>query len=127
MRLLLDTHSFLFWCNDDPALSSKAGKAIASSANECYVSAATVWEVSIKTKAGKMNAQALLDSLDDLLEEHHFHDLPVTVQHAVTAGALPLHHKDPFDRMLVAQAQRENLVVVSRDQILDSYGIRRLW
>ena len=127
MRLLLDTHAVLFWANDDPALSRKASRMIAATDNECLISAASVWEISMKTRAGKMDAHRLLETFEGFLEENGLSPLPITLQHARTAGALPLHHRDPFDRMLAAQSQIEHLTIVSKDQVFDRYGVPRLW
>ena len=127
MRLLLDTHALLFWANDDPALSRKASRAIASAGNECFVSAASVWEIAMKTNSGKMDARQLLETFESFVYENGLSALAITAHHARTAGALPLHHKDPFDRMLAAQAQLEQLTLVSTDKVFDRYGIQRLW
>jgi len=94
---------------------------------EVFVSVAAVWELAIKTGIGKLDAQALLDGAEERFRAAGFAALGITVEHAIRAGALPMHHKDPFDRMLVAQAQAENLAVVSSDPIFDHYGVRRLW
>lgn len=119
MRLLLDTH-VLLWALADPAhLGDGARLAIQDGRNEVLVSAATVWEIAIKRAAGK------LDAPDDLLGvalATGFGSLPISARHASIAGALPPHHRDPFDRMLVAQARVESLTVVTRDERFDLYG-----
>ncbi|MGB5672362.1 MAG: type II toxin-antitoxin system VapC family toxin [Sedimenticolaceae bacterium] len=122
-RLLLDTHAFLWWLADAPELGNSARKAIADERNEVFVSAATGWEVAIKRAAGKLQAP---DNLDAMVEESGFSHLPVTFFHGEQAGALPMHHRDPFDRMLVAQAQAEGLVIVTRDLYIQRYGVRTL-
>jgi PIN domain nuclease of toxin-antitoxin system len=94
---------------------------------EVFVSVAAVWELAIKTRLGKLDAQSLLDSAEERFRTANFAALSITFEHAIRAGALPMHHKDPFDRMLVAQAQAENLAVVSSDPIFGHYGVRRLW
>lgn len=127
MRLLLDTHAVLFWANDDPLLSRKARRVMSGAANECFISAACVWEVAVKTKSGKMDAHRLLESFETFVRDNGFSPLAISLQHAKAAGALPLHHKDPFDRMLAAQAQLEQLTIVSRDEVFDRYGVQRLW
>jgi PIN domain nuclease of toxin-antitoxin system len=127
MRLLLDTHTVLFWANDDPALPRKARRVISNAANECLVSAASVWEIAMKTKSGKMDAHRLLETFEAFVRENGFYPLAITLQHARAAGALPLHHKDPFDRMMAAQAQLEQLTLVSKDEVFDRYGVQRLW
>ena len=122
-RLLLDTHAFLWWLADTPELGNSARKAIADERNEVFVSAATGWEVAIKRAAGKLQAP---DNLDAMVEESGFSHLPVTFFHGEQAGALPMHHRDPFDRMLVAQAQAEGLVIVTKDPNIPRYGVRTL-
>lgn len=120
MRILLDTHILLWWLADDPSLPPQAAATIADAATEVVVSAASVWEISIKRAAGR------LDSPDDLLaalSANEFDSLAMTADHALTAGGLPLHHSDPFDRMLIAQAQTEGLTLVSIDSRFSDYGI----
>lgn len=122
-RLLLDTHVFLWWLADSSDLGASARKAIVDARNEVFVSAATGWEIAIKRAAGKLRAP---DNLDALVEESGFLPLPITFFHGEQAGALPMHHKDPFDRMLVAQAQAAGLVIVTRDPRIGRYGVRTL-
>ncbi len=121
MKLLLDSHAFLWWLAEDPKLSAEARQAIADPASIVHVSAATVWELSIKAVLGKLD----LDGAD-LVEEIHendFVELPMTARHSVAAATLPRHHEDPFDRMLIAQAQIEGLTIVTRDSAFRDYGI----
>lgn len=127
MRALADTHALVWWLNRDPRLSSSAQRVISSSSNEVLISAAVAWELSIKNRSGKLNVQALLDRFEEAMDEQGFSLLPISVDHALRAGALPLHHSDPFDRMLVAQAQAERVAVLSADKAFDTYGIRRIW
>jgi PIN domain nuclease of toxin-antitoxin system len=122
-RLLLDTHVFLWWMADAPYLGDAARKAIGDERNEVFVSAATAWEISVTRAAGQLQAP---DNLDAAVEESGFTHLPITFFHGEQAGVLPLHHRDPFDRMLVAQAQAEGLVIVTRDQRIPLYGVRTL-
>ena len=122
-RLLLDTHAFLWWLADDPHLGRRARTRIADAGNQVFVSAATGWEISIKKGLGKLVAP---DDLDAVVEEEGFTHLPISFFHGEQAGALPDHHKDPFDRMLVAQAQAEGLVIVTRDPAIHRYGVRTL-
>jgi PIN domain nuclease of toxin-antitoxin system len=124
VRLLLDTHAFLWWLNDNPKLGEAARAAISDTSSGVWVSAASIWELAIKTALGKLQIES-----DDLVREisaNGFTELPITARHAWAAGNLPRHHEDPFDRMLIAQAQAENLVLVSRDPVFDSYGIQVL-
>ena len=127
MRVLLDTQALFWWLDDFPAFSPTARRTIASPQNEVIVSAASVWELAIKTKIGKLNAQPLLDRLEEYLSEQGFLALPITLEHGARAGLLVQHHKDPFDRMLVAQAQAENLAILSSNSVFDNYGLRRIW
>lgn len=124
-RLLLDTHVFLWWLIDDPGLGSKARTMIADPDNDIFVSAATGWEISIKTMLGKLEMD-IPASLDSIVEEEGFIHLPITFFHGEQAGWLTLHHRDPFDRMLVAQAQSEGLWIVTNDRKIQLYGVRVL-
>ena len=123
MRLLADTHAYLWWLGDDPALSSKARKAMAEPAAIVHVSAASIWEISIKTSLGKLEIDG--DPVSEIWK-NGFVELPMSAEHADRAGQLPRHHDDPFDRMLIAQAQLEDLVLVSRDAKLNAYGVSML-
>lgn len=120
MNLLLDAHALLWWLADAPELSAEARDAIADGSNEVTVSAATAWELSIKRAAGKLHAP---EDLAGAIASSTFRELPITIEHALAAGALPRHHADPFDRMLVAQAQAEGLTVVTRDTDFDAYDV----
>lgn len=124
-RVLLDTHAFLWWLADDARLGPKARGVIADPENTVYVSAATGWEIAIKAGLGKLELD-VPDSLDALVEDEGFVHLPITFFHGEQAGWLPGHHRDPFDRMLVAQAQAEGLRIVSADPDIRSYGVRVL-
>jgi len=122
MRILLDTHALLWWLEDSPLLAARARSVIAR-ASAVYVSAATVWEISIKKAYGKLKAPA---DLEEQLKANRFEPLPITVAHALAAGSLPLHHHDPFDRMLIAQARAESLALATRDRLIRKYEIRIL-
>jgi PIN domain nuclease of toxin-antitoxin system len=117
--LLLDAHALLWWLADDPTLVPAARAAIAEPTNEILVSAATIWEIAIKRALGKLQAP---DGLVDVLADAGFDVLAVTGIDAETAGALRPHHRDPFDRMLVAQSRRVAAIVVSRDTAFGPYG-----
>ncbi len=123
MKLLLDAHTLLWWLADDPGLAGEARSAIASESNEVLVSAATIWEIAIKRSIGKLTAP---DGLVDMLAEVGFEELPITGFDAERAAALPRHHRDPFDRMLVAQASRIGAVVVTRDRAFTPYEVATL-
>jgi len=120
VKLLLDSHAFLWWLADDSKLSAEAKKAVADPSSIVHVSAATVWELAIKAALGKLD----LDGADLVkeIEENDFVELPITARHALAAATLPRHHEDPFDRMLIAQAQIEGLTVVTRDPAFRAYG-----
>ena len=128
MRLLLDTHAFFWWLSGSSRLSLPARQAIADEDNEVMVSAASVWEIATKHRIGKLpDAEALALDIPGAIAGQNFEELPITVEHAVRAGSLPVPHRDPFDRMLIAQALSGNLVLVSIESLFDSYGVRRLW
>jgi PIN domain nuclease of toxin-antitoxin system len=122
--LLLDTHALLWWLADDPALRLTARTAIAAGPTRVFVSAASAWEMSIKRAQGKLDCP---DDLEAELVRHRFQALPITVAHALVAGGLPRHHGDPFDRMLIAQAQLHQLTVVTHDPRFAPYGVPILW
>src|SRR5579872_3432185 len=124
MRILLDTHALLWWLQGSPRLSSAAKTAMSDPNNKVVVSAATVWEIAIKVQIGKLKAPA---DLPGYIREQEFEALSVTVFHGQRAGALPGPHKDPFDRMLIAQAQAEGIPLVSNEEVFDGYGINRIW
>jgi PIN domain nuclease of toxin-antitoxin system len=119
MRLLLDAHALLWWLADDPSLDRNARDLIADPTNEVIVSAVTVWEIAIKRAIGKLSAP---DGLAAVLERSGFIEAPVTAADAERAGGLEAIHRDPFDRMLVAQAVRLRAVVVTRDPVFMRYG-----
>lgn len=120
MILLIDAHTLLWWLADDPQLDAAARRSIADAANDVLVSSATVWEIEIKRVAGRLQAP---EQLLDAIRESGMETLPVTALDAVAAAGLPMHRGDPFDRMLVAQAQRLDALVVSRDPALHAYDV----
>jgi PIN domain nuclease of toxin-antitoxin system len=118
--LLLDAHALLWWLDDSRTLSSDARAAIADPQNDVLVSAASVWEIEIKRAIGKLEAPI---GLVDVLEPAGLGSLPITLHDAEAAAQLPPHHRDPFDRMLVAQAKRLDAVIVSRDPVFADYEV----
>jgi PIN domain nuclease of toxin-antitoxin system len=123
VRILLDTHILLWWLGDDGQLPGPAAVTIADPDNEVVVSAASAWEISMKQAAGRLDApEDLLDAVD----ANDFATLAITADHAMAAGRLPAHHADPFDRMLIAQAQIENLTLVSVDRRFSEYEVELL-
>jgi len=128
MRLLLDTHALLWWATNDTSLPEPSRRRIAEARSEVLVSAISAWEIAIKTRLGRLpSALPLMDDFEGFLRRQDFEALAVTVDHGLRAGLLPGHHKDPFDRMLIAQAQAENLAIISNDSVFDQYGVRRFW
>ena len=128
MALLLDTHAFLWWLGGDPQLSSVATAAIKEKTEAVFVSAASVWEISTKHRIGKLpGAHAIAGDLDGAIARHGFQGLAVSTRHAQMAGSMPGSHRDPFDRMLIAQSILENLALVSNERLFDAFGVRRLW
>jgi PIN domain nuclease of toxin-antitoxin system len=128
VRALLDTHALLWWLCDDPALSEPARKCIAAPANTMVVSAASAWEIATKVRLGKLPTGVdLAANFGSYMEQARFDQLPISAEHAIRAGLLPGEHKDPFDRMLIAQAQAEAMPIVTNEQIFEGYGVRRVW
>jgi PIN domain nuclease of toxin-antitoxin system len=128
LRALLDTHALLWWLSDDPALSRAARKIIAETKNILIVSAASAWEIAIKVRLGKLpTATDLAADFSGQMDREGFQLLPISAQHGIRAGLLPGSHKDPFDRMLIAQAQAENIPIISNETAFETYGVRRLW
>lgn len=123
-RLLLDTHTLLWWLTDDPALSTRARDEISDPAHEPLVSTATVWEIAIQQSLGKITAP---DDLPDRIAQDGFGWLPVSAAHAWQVRELPLHHRDPFDRLLVAQAAVEGIPLITKDPRLSAYDIETRW
>jgi PIN domain nuclease of toxin-antitoxin system len=124
----LDTHALLWWLTDDPALPPAARKFIRARSNTILVSAASAWEIATKFRIGKLpEGTELALHFDTVLMQESFEPLLITGAHAARAGLLPGPHRDPFDRMLIAQSQAENLPIISRDPVFDDYKLRRLW
>ena len=128
MRLLLDTHTFIWWFAGNARLSASAQQAIADEDNDVLISAASAWEIATKYRARRLpDAEGLAEDITGHIASENFEGLPITVEDAARAGALPGPHRDPFDRMLIAQALSRNLVLVSIEPLFDQYGVRRLW
>jgi PIN domain nuclease of toxin-antitoxin system len=124
----LDTHSFLWFVTEDPKLSAVAQRVIAEGGNEPILSAACVWEIGIKVSIGRLPIPAPLDSfIPEQLRINRISLLPIELRHIFEMTRLPLHHRDPFDRLLIAQAIVEGLPVVSADPAFDNYPIQRIW
>jgi PIN domain nuclease of toxin-antitoxin system len=128
LRLLLDAHALLWWLAGDDAISAPAKAAIAAEDNEVLVSAASAWEIASKHRIGKLaGAARLVADLENAIGSQGFAALPISLRHGWVAGALPGPHRDPFDRMLIAQAMLEGLVLVSNERDFDVHGVGRLW
>jgi PIN domain nuclease of toxin-antitoxin system len=129
VRLLLDTHAFLWWLTADPRQSAAAGALIAEPANQVFVSAASAWEITTKYRLGKLPETAGPVAVDVAAQiaREGFNELAVSVAHAQHAGAMAGSHKDPFDRLLAAQAILENMLLISNDAAVDGLGVYRLW
>jgi PIN domain nuclease of toxin-antitoxin system len=123
VRLLLDSHVFLWWRAADPRLDRDVTRKVLDAA-EVFVSAATAWELGLKVSLGKLRVP---DPIEDGVRDSGFQQLPVTFEHTRIATFLPLHHKDPFDRMLVAQARAESLTLVTHDRAMEPYDVPILW
>jgi PIN domain nuclease of toxin-antitoxin system len=120
VRLLLDTHILLWWLTDDPALPARADALITDPANEVFVSPMSLWEIAIKSRLGKITAD--VDEVRNAALESGFDPLPFTLEHAAEVARLPNHHRDPFDRALVAQVRFEPLRLITHDEVVAAYG-----
>lgn len=128
MRLLLDTHAFLWWVQDAVDLSRKARRAIADPGNECLFSLASCWEIAIKLSLGKLKLAAPMERfIPEQLAANGIVRLDIDFRHVAKVATLPFHHRDPFDRLLVAQAAQEGLPIVSADAVFQKYGVKRIW
>ena len=128
MRFLLDTHTLLWSFSASLSLSPPARRVIEDSSNELFISAASVWEIATKVRLGKLpTGEVLINDLQTYLAHLGINGLPISIPHALRAGSLPGEHRDPFDRMLISQAQIENLPIISNDRIFDQYHVRRIW
>ena len=128
MRVLLDTHVFLWWVDGDAALSRRARATIADAGNECLFSIASAWEMAIKVSLGRLAVRGPLERvLPDQLAANGFGTLPIDLDHAARVASLPFHHRDPFDRLLAAQSLEERIPIVSADPVFRRYGVTRIW
>lgn len=126
--LLLDTHAFLWWVDDTPSLSRRARKVIADSRNECWLSVASCWEMAIKISVGKLSLPSPIGRfIPEQLAANGFRLLDIDFEDVVRVASLPFHHRDPFDRLLAAQALGRGSTVVSLDRVFATYGAKRVW
>ena len=128
MRLLLDTHTLLWWLDGDRRLSRRARSRIADETNVVLISAASAWEITTKARIGRLpGALEVASDVAGAVASQGFASLDITILHAQRAGRLPGDHRDPFDRMLIAQAQLEDIPLVSNETLFDAYGVTRIW
>jgi PIN domain nuclease of toxin-antitoxin system len=128
VRFLLDTHALIWWLAGDEALGGDAREAIADRDNSIFVSAASAMEVATKFRIGKLGGAALLaQDFEAIVAGQGFAELPISLQHARRAGEMNIAHKDPFDRLLIAQAQAEDMVLLSNEALFDGFAVKRLW
>jgi PIN domain nuclease of toxin-antitoxin system len=128
MKALLDTHTLLWWLDGDEQLSATAREWINVASHSILVSAASAWEIATKVRIGKLpGAVEVAAQFHECLMSQGFAPLDISAEHALRAGSLPGPHRDPFDRMLIAQAQSLNVPLISNERIFDNYGIRRIW
>ncbi len=128
MRVLLDTHSFLWWVTDDPRLSPRAREIISNGENALFFSAASAWEIGVKARLGRLIlSEPVAVFVPAQLALNAIEGLPIALNHALHVGSLPDHHRDPFDRMLVAQSQVENLPILTGDPLIAQYGVEAIW
>ncbi len=128
MRVLLDTRAFLWWVEDAPALSKRARTAIANPANECLFSLASCWEMAIKISLGKLRLPGAIERfIPEQLAANAFRQLEIDFRHVARVATLPFHHRDPFGRLIAAQALEERCAIVSADPMFRKYGVKRIW
>lgn len=131
MRILVDTHTFLWYCQDSPELAPSAKTLIVDRRNLKLVSMVTCWEIAIKAGSGRLQlgdpAQPCATYIPEVLDRTGFTLLPIELEHTIEVASLPLHHRDPFDRMMIAQAIVLNVPIISIDKKFDAYPVTRLW
>jgi PIN domain nuclease of toxin-antitoxin system len=124
MRLLLDTHVFLWWTDNNPALSFRAQRAISDESNDCFLSIVSCWELAIKVSLGKLSlSQSVEKFIVEQVAANGFELLPVDFRHVAAVESLPFHHRDPFDRLMITQARAEDLVIVTADSLIPHYDV----
>ena len=128
MKVLLDTHAFLWWVNDDRRLSDRAREVIGDGATDLFLSAASGWEIAIKTRLGKLQLPSNLDQfIVEQLAMNSIESLPILLRHGLHVANLPQHHRDPFDRILIAQSQLDDLPIVTADHVFAQYDVQVIW
>jgi len=127
MDLLLDTHAFLWYITGDKQLTDKIVKKINDSTNRCFISIASIWEIVIKLSLGKLEIVGGFHTIEDFLQNNDFEILPIDFDDTKRLLTLEFHHRDPFDRMIIAQAQSSKVIIISKDRYFKAYGIEVLW
>jgi len=128
MKLLLDTHTFIWIVSDSSKLSNKVATLFSSEENQVYLSSVNLWEIQIKTQLGKLKLDGTLsDIVSKQISENQLEPLSVNFDHVMQLDNLPIHHKDPFDRLLIAQAQSEELTLLSKDAVFEQYDVQVIW
>lgn len=127
MEFLLDTHTFLWFASGDEKLPKTIQEAIKNINNSCFLSVASMWEIVIKQRLGKLNSTMKIDKLFKLAQKNQIEILQISSDHLLKLSKLPLKHNDPFDRLIIAQSQAENLVVISKDDAFKEYQINLIW
>ncbi len=127
MQAFLDTHTFVWFINGDNSLSSEARKAIEDTNNKCFISIASIWEIAIKLHLGKVKLKSKFDDISNFLLENDIEILAIDFGHIQRLLKLDFHHRDPFDRIIIAQGISENLTILTKDEIFSKYGAKVLW
>jgi PIN domain nuclease of toxin-antitoxin system len=127
LKLLLDTHAFIWFINGDERLSIKSKKEILKSSNKKFISMVSIWEMAIKTSLGKLRINYPFNEVFNQIEENGFETLSITFDHTLLVSQLEFHHRDPFDRLLIAQAISENMKIISKDENLNKYQVKIIW
>lgn len=127
MNLLLDTHTLLWFSENNPRLSQNAKSLIESEDNNCFISIASIWEMAIKTSLGKLTVKFGFNNLLNEIHQHGFDVLPIEFKHTILLTSMNFHHRDPFDRLLIAQSIVEDYALISNEEIFEKYEIKRIW
>lgn len=125
MNCLLDTHTFLWWVDDSRQLSDISREIIHNGSNRIFLSLASQWEIAIKASIDRLEFP--INELEDTVEQNGFEPLAMTTRHIIESTGLPMHHRDPFDRMLIAQARLESLTLISKDAVFPDYDVALVW
>lgn len=127
MNYLLDTHALIWFLNGDKNLSSKARKSIESAGASSFVSVVSLWEIAIKISLKRLDVKASFEQIGEEILKNNFQILPISFQDTLVLSSLPFHHRDPFDRLLIAQGMNNNLTIISKDQYFTNYEVIVLW